>query len=61
MSNQSTGELIATARFHILTLAQELVKNGILLHSAKIVTDDDDNIEKGLLTWSSLSKDGELQ
>lgn len=61
MSNQSTGELIATARFHILTLAQELEKNGILLHSAKIVTDDDDNIEKCLLTWSSITKDGELQ
>ena len=31
MCKQSTGELIATARLHILTLAQELEKNGIFL------------------------------
>ena len=49
MCKQSTGELIATARLHILTLAQELEKNSIFLESARIVRDEDDNIvELGL-------------
>ena len=54
MCKQSTGELIATARLHILTLAQELEKNGIFLESARIVRDDDENIVKCLLTWGSV-------
>ena len=60
MCKQSTGELIATARLHILTLAQELEKNGIFLESARIVRDEDENIVKCLLTWGSFTDDDEI-
>ena len=57
MCKQSTGELIATARHQIMTLAQELEKNGIFLEAVRIVRDEDDNIEKLLLTWGSFKSD----
>ena len=43
-----------------MTLAQELEKNGIFLESARIVRDEDDNIDKCLLTWGSFTSDGEM-
>lgn len=51
MSKPSIQELLATAKHQIMTVAEELEKNGIDLIAVKIVRDDDGNIERCLMTW----------
>ena len=51
MGNQSISELLATAKLHLLTVAQELEKNGIDLYKVKFERDDDEHVNRGLLTW----------
>lgn len=51
MCKQSVSELIATAKLHLLTVAQELEKQGIDLYKVKFLRDKDGHVEKSLLTW----------
>ncbi|MCI6118249.1 MAG: hypothetical protein MR717_02995 [Prevotella sp.] len=51
MGNQSISELLATAKLHLLTVAQELEKNGIDLYKVKFERDDDEHVNRCLLTW----------
>ncbi|MGM9697958.1 MAG: hypothetical protein ACI3Y0_04875 [Prevotella sp.] len=51
MAGQSTTELFATAKLHLLTVAQELEKQGIDLYKVKFERGEDGYVEKALLTW----------
>ncbi|MGM9702189.1 MAG: hypothetical protein ACI3YZ_01345 [Prevotella sp.] len=48
---QSVSELIATAKLHLLTVAQELEKQGVDLYKVKFLRNDDGNVDRTLLTW----------
>ena len=49
--NQSVTELLATAKLHLLNVAQELEKNGIDLYKVKFTRGEDEHVESCLLTW----------
>lgn len=48
---QSVTEILATAKLHLLTVAQELEKQGIDLYKVKFLRDEDGHVEKSNLTW----------
>ena len=51
MCEQSVSELLGTAKLHLLTVAQELEKNGIDLYKVKFERDEEEHVERCLLTW----------
>ncbi|MGN0282228.1 MAG: hypothetical protein ACI4B3_08015 [Prevotella sp.] len=51
MNKQSTSELLATAKHHLLLIAQEMEKNGIDIYAARFTRDDEGHVKRCLLTW----------
>ena len=48
---QSVTEILATAKLHLLNVAKELEKNGIDLYKVKFERDDEEHVDRCLLTW----------